>query len=263
MALGCYNSLVIIVFMLVDYFDDDRDLFPLLDPIETLALRAVTDRLFVFITNESIKRPQEITFSLNKDGEKQATYALPFFTNNNQLIFPEITIVQERSLDSGNSILRSSVVIKVMSVDDYETGSLTYKPIQRSLPLSTYWIEDSESFHPFSMSSQLVFDGSHYQFFFDYHGNLIEIQANDLASIGNPTFADTSRTRGKRYTNKNDMQIIMDDLHHGVNYRGGNSNFAATVDQGVDIPLTNFFAMMDLGYRVTPDFEIIPLLIYR
>jgi hypothetical protein len=249
--------------MLVDYCDDDWDLFPLLDPMETLALRAVTDRLFVFITNQSIKRPQETTFSLNNEGEKQATYALPFFKNGDQLIFPELTIVQERSLGSGNSILRSSVEIKVMSADDYETGSLTYTPNLRSLPLSTYWIEDSESFHPFSMSSQFAFECNHYQFFFNNHGDLIEIQANDLASIGNPTFAHTSRTRIERYTNKIDMQIFMEDLHYRVNSQGGYSNLASTVNQRVDIPMTNFFAMMDLGYRVTPDFEIIPLLIYR
>lgn len=79
--------------MLVDYCDDDRDLLPPLNPIETLALRAVTDRLFVFITRNSIKRPQVTTFLLNKDDKKQATYALPFLQNGDQMIFPELTIV--------------------------------------------------------------------------------------------------------------------------------------------------------------------------
>ena len=217
----------------------------------------------MFITNKAIQRPQETTFSLNNGGEKQATYVLPFYKNGDQLIFPELTIVQERNLDCGNSILRSSVEIKVMNVDDYETGSLTYRPNRRSLPLSTYWIEDTDVFHPISMSSQLVFDCNQYQFFFNNHGDLIEIQVNDLASIGNPTFADTSGTRNRRYTKKTDMQPLMEHLHYKVNYSGGNSNFVASVHQRVDIPMTNHFAMMDLGYRVTPDSEIIPLLIYR
>lgn len=166
-------------------------------------------------------------------------------------------------MDSGNSILKSSVEIKVICVDDYETGSLTYNPYQSSLPLNTRWIEDFEGFNPVSMSTQFFFEGNHYQLSFNRNGNLIEVHTNDLALIGNNTMGERSRTQSRRYTDKIDMQLLTENLHQLINYEGGNSNFEALANQRVDIPMTNFFAMRDIGYRVTSEGAIIPLLIYR
>lgn len=248
---------------MVDQFSNLGDPNPSLNPQELASLSDGTDRLFTFITKKSTKRPENIIYSLNKQGEKQACYTLSFLRIEDQYIFPDLKIIQVCELENGASVFKSYVELTVMSEEEYFVGNLTNRPDRKLTPITTFWIEDCEGFQPMSMSTQFFLDGNRYQLNFNHKGILVEIQTDDLSLIGKPPSIKPSRDKATSYRDQIDIQLFMENLHDIARSNGRHPNLAAAVHNRVDIPMTNYFAMEVFGYDEQTEEAILPLLIYR
>jgi hypothetical protein len=247
----------------IDYFENQGDPNPPLSGIELQTLKISTDRLFTTLTNKSTKRPEQIIYSLNDEGERQARYTIPFLIIDNQFIYTDMVITQKTMLDNGNPVFSSTIEIDAMSADEYLYGNTKYNQHRQFTPHSAYWIEDCEGFHPVSMISQFYFNGFHYKFGFNNQGENILLETDDRTLLGSPGIIETPRRCVVGCTDTTELQFIMEMLDEAIKADGEHSNFSALANQRVDIPMTNYFAMRDIGYRVTSEGAIIPLLVYR
>lgn len=249
--------------MLSDLFENHGDFYPSLDWSEVQSLKCVTDRLFTFLTSRPIDYPEDITFSINEDGYREARYFIPNLNIGNHLIFPELVLVTETSFDNGSSLLKATIDIQAMDIDDYHVGFMSHNSSHRFAPFTSYWIEDGEVFHPVSMTTQFYVDGYNYQLAFSNQGKLLEARSNNTSILrhpNNPNYTETGRVSEK---DNIDLQRFMIKVSEILSTNGIHSNFRKAPGNLISIPTTHYFATRDIGYNITQSGDIIPLLIYR
>lgn len=249
--------------MFIDNLDDYPEPDQPFDSIESSGLRAVTDRLFTFITRKPIGKPERIDFSSNEHGQREACYTLSHIDIQDYFIFPKLTITQKALLGNGSSLLVSNAKIFVMNPDEYQFGRIKKQPDGTSNSLSSFWIEDQVGFHPLSMSTEFSLEGLNYRLNFNHQGKLVQIISNSIEMHNYRNQSRFSKPRTISYTNQNELALMARNLSTLLKESGIHSNYEHFSIKPVDIAFTNLLASIGAGYKFTSNREIIPVLRYR